>query len=530
MTDGGDPPDRSVRDGLVDAMLAVTSGLDLERTLQTIVHTAMRLVDARYGALGVVGADQKPPLERFIYQGIDAPTAERIGPLPTGHGVLGLLFHTSEAVRIEDLSQHPVSVGFPPNHPPMRTFLGVPVRIREHVFGNLYLTEKAGGQYFSADDEVLVQALAAAAGIAIENARLYQVARSRQEWIAATRDISTNLLAGEDPVTVHRQIVDRASALTGSAYSALLQRGDGDELVVTTATDDALVGFRLPIVDTVVGCTFAQRIPLRVNDFDEIGAGGPEALVLPMRESDSVSGAVVCVARPGRSFTDEQLDMLSGFADQAALALQLAETQARAVATMRDLGILSDRDRIARDLHDHVIQRLFAIGLSLQGARTSDAEGTSQRISTALDDLQEVVQEIRTAIFDLHGGSVTRLRQRLEQAVTQMTNDSPVRPAVHVSGPLSVVDAGLADHAEAVVREAVSNVVRHAEAGTVTVTITVDDNLTIAVVDDGVGFPADTTRSGLGNLAARAAECGGSLDIGNDAGGGTRLVWWAPLP
>lgn len=183
------------RDGLVDALLAVTSDLDLEQTLQTIVDTAMRLVDARYGALGVASTESHHRLERFLHEGIDDATRALIGPLPSGQGVLGLLFHTTKPVRIEDLSQHPASVGFPPHHPPMRSFLGVPIRTRDQVFGNLYLTEKRGGHQFSQDDEVLVQALAAAAGIAIENARLYQAAQTRQQWIEATRDISTDLLA-----------------------------------------------------------------------------------------------------------------------------------------------------------------------------------------------------------------------------------------------------------------------------------------------------------------------------------------------
>ncbi len=299
--------------------------------------------------------------------------------------------------------------------------------------------------------------------------------------------------------------------------------------MVTTATDTALVGHRLSVSDTTVGYAFSHHIPLWVKDFDELGGFGTEgveALLLPLRESDSVAGALVCVGHPGASFNDEQLDMLSGFADQAALALQLASVQRK----MRELDVLSDRDRIARDLHDHVIQRLFAIGLSLQGAQTADAPGTAQRISTSLDDLQDVVSEIRTAIFDLHGGTVTRLRQRLQQAVAQMTKDASVRSAVHFSGPLSVVEAPLADHAEAVVREAISNVVRHAVASTVIVTVAVDDNLTITVVDDGSGFPAGTTRSGLANLAARAAECGGALEVGTSAEGGTRLVWSVPLP
>lgn len=529
--------DGQVRDGLIDAMLAVTAGLDLELTLQTIVRTAMQLVDARYGAIGVRAAEPGEGLERFIYRGIDDATRALIGPLPAGHGVLGLLFETPKPVRIEDLSHHPASIGFPAHHPPMRTFLGVPIRLRDQVYGNLYLTEKSEGRQFTADDEVLVLALAGAAGIAIDNARLYQAARTRQIWIEATRDISTNLLAGADPLTVHSQIAAQATGLTGSAYSALLM-ADGDDqptaaLTVTAATRPELTGTVIPIAGNVFGQAFETRKPLHVKAFGEFadpGAEPCEALVLPMREPDGTSGVLVCVAQPGSSFTDDQMTMMAAFADQSGLALHLAQSQADAVATLRELDVLSDRDRIARDLHDHVIQRLFAIGLSLQGALGADTAGNAQRISRALDDLQDVVQEIRTAIFDLHGGSVTRLRQRLEQAVSQMTADSGVRPALHVTGPLSVVDAVLADHAEAVVREAVSNVVRHAGASAVTVNVAVDDNLTITVIDDGTGFPVETTRSGLANLAARARECGGTLDVGAGPSGGGRLLWTVPLP
>ena len=519
--------DVRVRDGLVDAMLAVTSELDLEQTLQTIVDTAMNLVGARYGALGVAAPKgSEHLLERFLYEGIDDATRHRIGPLPSGKCVLGLLFNNTEPVRIPDLSQHPAAVGFPPHHPPMHSFLGVPIRIRDQVFGNLYLTEKTGAAEFTADDEVLVQALAAAAGIAIENARLYQSARTRQEWIEATRDISTNLLAGDEPAQVHRQIVDEALNLIHGSYSALLVPGDHPgELTVTAATRDDLLGRSVDVADSVVGQVFSTQKPLRVKAFSDLGDDGGTALVLPMREPNAVSGVLLCVAGDGAACTDEQLPMMAAFADQSGLALHLASVQRR----MRELDVLSDRDRIARDLHDHVIQRLFAVGLSLQGAHTTD-EGTARRISTALDDLQDVVQEIRTAIFDLHGGSVTRLRQRLEQAVAQMTANSPVRPNLHVSGPLSVVEATLADHAEAVVREAVSNVVRHAGASTVTVTVAVDDNLTVTVGDNGDGYPEHTTPSGLANLAARATECGGELHLGATPDGGARLVWRVPLP
>lgn len=518
--------DVQVRDGLIDAMLAVTTGLDLERTLHTIVHTAMDLVGARYGALGVIGVEPQPALERFVFDGIDEPTASLIGPLPTGHGMLGVLLNTPKAVRVENLSVHPASVGFPPHHPPMHTFLGVPIRIRDQVYGNLYLTEKADGAVFAEDDEVLVLALAGAAGIAIDNARLYQAARTRQLLIEATRDISTHLLAGKDSTLVHREIANKALALTGSAFSFCMTPDPAGDLVVTAATRDELIGRRLPRSGSIVGLTFSDCVPLRISAFHDLGGEPRAALVLPVCEPGTATGVLVCVADPGRQFTDDELDLAATFAGQAGLALHLATAQRR----MREFDVLTDRDRIARDLHDHVIQRLFAVGLSLQSALGAEgAEGT-RRITGALDDLQEVVQEIRTAIFDLHGGTVTRLRQRIEQAVTRMTADSTVRPTVHISGPLSVVDATLADHAEAVVREAVSNVVRHARARSVSISVTVDDDLTIGVTDDGVGIGEDITRSGLANLAARAEECAGKFTIAPGPGGGTRLRWSAPLP
>lgn len=518
--------DLDVRDGLIDAMLAVSSGLELEKKLHTIVHTAMGLVNARYGAVGVIGSEPQPVLERFVFEGIDRETAEQIGPLPAGHGMLGVLLNTPKVIRVEDLSQHPASIGFPAHHPPMRSFLGVPIRIRDQVYGNLYLTEKADGAAFTEADEVLVLALAGAAGIAIDNARLYQAAHTRQLWIEATRDISTDLLAGDDPSAVHREIVAKALALTGGDFAFWVTPDDAGELVVTASTRGELMRRQLSERGTAVGLAFADCVPLRINNFRDLSEDSLAALVLPVCEPDTPTGVLVCVATPGCQFSESQLDMAAAFAGQVGLALHLATAQRR----MRELDVLTDRDRIARDLHDHVIQRLFAVGLSLQGALNADSAEGARRVTGALDDLQEVVQEIRTTIFDLHGGTVTRLRQRIEQAVTQMTVDSAVRPAVHISGPLSVVDASLADHAEAVVREAVSNVVRHAGARSVTVSVTVADDLTVSVTDDGVGIDEDITRSGLANLAGRAAECGGRFTIGPRPGGGTRLVWSAPLP
>jgi two-component system, NarL family, sensor histidine kinase DevS len=526
-------------DGLVEAMLVVTSGLELDVTLRTIVHTAIELVDAEYGALGVRG--QGHELSEFIYEGIDEATREKIGHLPEGRGVLGVLIDDPKPIRLDDIVQHPDSVGFPANHPPMRTFLGVPVRIRDEVFGNLYLTEKATGQPFTEDDEVLVQALAAAAGIAIDNARLYEQSRARQSWIEATRDIGTELLSGTNPATVFQLMADEGLKLTGAegAFVAVptddeSTSADVSELVVAeiAGTVGVAAGDTVPVAGTEIGRAFVGRTPLCLEKL-EIGAGrdwtrGP-ALVLPLRATDTVAGVLVTTRQAGaRPFTDEQLDMMAAFANQAALAWQLATTQRR----MRELDILTDRDRIARDLHDHVIQRLFAVGLALQGTipRARSAE-VQQRLSDSVDDLQAVIQEIRTAIFDLHGASTgsTRLRQRLDEAIAQFAG-SDVRTRVQFVGPLSAVDAELADHAEAVVREAVSNAVRHGHATELSVDVKVADDLCIEVKDNGPGIPADITESGLANLRQRAWQSGGSFSLESTAGGGTLLRWSAPLP
>lgn len=434
----------------------------------------------------------------FIYQGINPSSRDQIGHLPEGRGVLGVLIDDPKPIRLDNISHHPDSVGFPANHPPMATFLGVPVRIRDEVFGNLYLTEKAGGLPFSEDDEVLVQAVAAAAGIAIENARLYEQSKIRQSWIEATRDIGTEMLSGDDPATVFRLVADESRQLSG-AESTLVAvcpdleelGGRVDELMVVATAGDRVdsIPRGIPTVDTVVGDVFSTQTPGRFDTLElsaRLPASGP-ALVLPLRATGTVAGVLVALRPHGAApFSADELDMMAAFVDQAALAWQLATTQRQ----LRELDVLTDRDRIARDLHDHVIQQLFAVGLSLQGTipRARSAE-VQQRLSECVDDLQQVIQEIRTAIFDLHGPSsgTTRLRQRIDEAVAQFSS-SDLRTSVQLSGPLSVVDAILADHAEAVVREAVSNAVRHSHAKSLSISVSAADDFCIEVADDGRGI------------------------------------------
>ncbi|MCM6772405.1 GAF domain-containing protein [Nocardia sp. CDC159] len=537
---------RDRMDGLVEAMLTVTAGLELDQTLRTIVHTAITLVGSDYGALGVRGHGHE--LIQFIYEGIDDELRAHIGHLPEGRGVLGVLIDEPKPIRLDNLADHPASVGFPPHHPPMLTFLGVPIRIRDEVFGNLYLTEKFGGQLFTEDDEVIVKALAAAAGVAIDNARLYESARRRQGWIAATRDITTEFLAGTDSEQVLGHLLDHARRLTESEAAFLAVSLDTDlppdevaTLRITRCDGPAgkLAGRELPTRGTGVGSAFTEQTAYRFDSpaaaclADELPTSGP-VLLLPLHTSKSSLGVLVAARSPeAPPYDDETLELTTSFANQAALAMELAAAQEQ----MRELGVLTDRDRIARDLHDHVIQRLFAIGLSLQGTISrSNKPEVRERISRAVDDLQEVVQEIRTSIFDLHGGDgrVTRLRQRLDDAIHQQTADTPLAASLRVTGPLSVVDGELADHIEAVVREATSNAVRHSGADTLTITVTVGDDVEVVAEDNGRGLPQSVTPSGLDNLASRAEQRKGTFTTAPAAtasalGPGTRLRWAVPL-
>ncbi|MBA0045860.1 GAF domain-containing protein [Mycobacteroides sp. LB1] len=530
---------RGRMDALLDAVMAVSSGLELDATLREIVCAASELVSARYGALGVVGSDEK--LTEFVYEGIDEATRDLIGPLPTGHGVLGVVIDEAKPLRLRDIAAHVASVGFPVNHPPMRTFLGVPVQVRGEVFGRLYLTEKLDGQEFTEDDEVVVRALAGAAGIAIENARLYQHARRREQWQRATADITAELLAGVDPGKALHLVAANAALLAEAdfAFIALPVGAVGDEdiaeLVVAVYLGEGaevLSDKVIPIDGSTSGSTFVDQEPRNVGRLAVDLAEGTDlafgpALVLPLGGGESTAGVLILLRAVGAvAFDEEQLDMAASFAGQAALALEQAEVR----LAKHELDVLADRDRIARDLHDHVIQRLFAVGLAMQSTHRRSVEPTvAARLADHIDQLHEVIQEIRTAIFDLHTNDES-LRATLRSTINELTADTGLRVSVRMSGPLDVLPANTSGDAEAVVREAVSNVVRHARARELSVTVSVDDELVIEVVDDGIGIPDVVARSGLSGLANRATESGGTFTVSALDTGGTRLVWSAPLP
>lgn len=538
---------RGQLDGLLHAMLVVSKGLDLEETLQTIVESAVELVDARYGALGVRG--RKHELSAFIFHGIDDETAARIGPLPTGGGVLGLLIEEPRAIRLDRLSDHPSSIGFPPGHPPMNSFLGAPIRVRDEVFGNIYLTEKNDGQSFTEDDQAVIQALASAAGVAIDNARLYDDARTRQSWLEATRDIATELLSGTEADLVLQTVADKARMLTDADLAFIATPEDPDErpedvteltIEIVSGTDsenlNSVLGSSLPVYGSTSGRAFRSRTPIRVDRLEYDATVGSEtsygpALISPLRAADRVTGVLVVLRRADRSsFDDEQLELASAFADQAAVAVRMATDSRR----LRELDVLAERDRIARDLHDRVIQRIFAAGLSLQSTvQRVSAPDIQARLSTTIDDLQDTVHDIRSAIFDLQSADVSALdlRRQINNVVDEMTAGSNLRTSVRVTGPLSVVDTTLGTHALAVLREGISNCVRHAHARSVIISVDVADDLGIQITDDGIGIPEGAATSGLLNMQSRAKENGGHMSIGPaGAAGGTTVSWSVPIP
>jgi signal transduction histidine kinase len=495
-------------------VLAVASDLDLRAVLERIVEAAVSLADAQYGALGVLSVDGQS-LAQFITVGIEDETVQRIGPRPKGLGVLGELIRAPHPLRLNDLAEHGSSYGFPANHPPMRTFLGVPVLVGSEVFGNLYLTEKRGGD-FSQHDEDVVIALAAAAGVAIKNARLYDETRRRTEWRSASAEVVTALLAGAERLEVLDLVIDRARKVL-SAELVLLALPEGDGWGLMHAT-----GPKQGVLDALA----AELPEVAAHGARTVRAAGREGVALPV----GPTGVLVCLwdTLPA----DPQLADLEHYAAQAAVALELADRRLQ----VERLAVVEDRDRIARDLHDLVIQRLFATGMLLQSAvrltETSPGEA-AQRIDRAVDELDGTIRELRSTIYGLQAPSEARpsLRSQVLQEVDAATEQLGFAPALRMEGLLdTLVTSDVAEHLLATLREALSNTARHAKASRVEVIIRVHGKVfTVEVIDNGVGMSRDAARSGLVNIAARAERLGGSMRVSSSLDGGTTLVWQVPI-
>jgi signal transduction histidine kinase len=529
--------------GLLDAVVAVGAGLELEGTLNRIVRIAVELVDARYGALGVLGSDERERLAAFVHVGVDAETRAIMGDLPEGRGLLGLLIENPHPIRISDLTKHPASVGFPPNHPPMRSFLGAPIRVRDEIFGNLYLTEKRGAGEFTYDDEVVLQGLAAAAGVAVENSRLFEESRMRERWLEASREVNALLLGGGSSQDALDMIAEKARELSGSDCALILLADPTGHLMARAGAGErgtGLTGVRINAAEALVAGVFRSRSSEIMANLanvvpDSWGPAGIDfgpGVVVPFGAGNVVRGVLLAMREKGAAqYMRTEVPLLASFADQAAFAMELAEKH----RAQRQLDVLADRDRIAGDLHDHVIQRLFATGMSLQGTvrRITDSQ-VRGRVTRAVEQLDETVREIRTSIFDLQTAGTTvgaSLRRQLLDIIDELSSDAEVSPSVRISGAVdTLVDEELAAHAAAVLREALGNAVRHARANAIVVTVDVGESLTIEVVDDGLGLGPDAAGPGLRSLDDRAARCGGSLVLEPAPGGGTHLTWKVPLP
>lgn len=534
---------RDQMERLLRVIVEIGAGLDLDATLHRIISAARELTSAQYGALAI--RDRDGNLKSFVHEGMDAETVSCIGHLPVGKGLLSLSLLETPALRMDDLTTHSAAAGFPEHHPRMRAFLAVPITIRGTVFGNLYLTHVDPQRIFSESDEVAARALAFAAAVAIDNAQVFERERTSVKWMEASREITTALLSRPEP---HRRplqlIAERARVLTGAEQAIVLVPDDSDPpdevdtLVVSAAVGlhaSDVLGQRVPVEGSTSGAVFRSGEPLITEElrypiqaFTDVGQR--PAILMPLRARDEVVG-VIAIARGAEQppFNESYLDLVSDFATHAAIALVLASAREDA----RQLTILAERERIAHDLHDHVIQRLFAAGMSLQGtlARARSPE-VADRLNRTLDDLQTIIEEIRTTIFALKdpmaaGGD---FRQRIQRVVADLTENRDVVTTVRLDGPMTAIGTELADHAEAVTTEAVSNALRHSGASRLTVDISVADMFSLNVVDDGCGIPAgNTRRSGLANMKRRAEQLGGTCEITSRPDGGTRIHWVAPL-
>ncbi|MBI3688724.1 MAG: GAF domain-containing protein [Actinobacteria bacterium] len=534
---------------LLDAVVSVASDLSLPDVLRRIVQSSCDLVGARFGALGVVGPDRR--LAEFVVTGLDEDQRHQIGELPTGKGILGLLIDHPRPLRLHDLTSHPQSAGFPPHHPPMTSFLGVPIRVRGEIFGNLYLTDKAGGVDFSEEDEEIVVALAAAAGVAIENARLFEQTRRREKWLTASIEMTASLLSGGSARDALQLVPAQARLVAEARTVTLALRPDGSDHLVHEVVDGAwaqvLTGLVVPIEGTVLGAVLASGQPRVIADLAsepvrELDTAGTElafaesgpTMLVPLAAGGHVLGVLgVIRAQSAPAFDEVDVRTVTAFAAHAALTVEFA----RAQADRERLVIFQDRDRIARDLHDLVIQRLFGVGLGLQGlSRLTAHPEVADRVTGFVHDLDETIAEVRRTIFALQQDPTTptsSARSLVLRTASEAAVALGFEPHVRLEGPIdSMTPEPVRLDMVATLREALANVARHARATRAEVGVRADpatSYLELTIVDNGSGVdPAVTRRSGLANMSERAERHGGVLSVHSGPGSGTTLTWRVP--
>ncbi|CAL9427404.1 MULTISPECIES: GAF domain-containing sensor histidine kinase [Nocardiopsis] len=533
---------------LLQAVLAIGGDLDLATVLRRLTEAAAQLTGARYAGLGVM--DEDGGFSEFIPVGLSEEQARRITGFPHGKGVLGVPLNERASLRLADLREHPDFEGFPEGHPHMGSFLGVPIQVRDEVFGNLYLTEKARGAEFDEDDEAVVTALATAAGMAIENARLYEEARLRERWLAASTEVTTRLLSGADTSEVLAHMAAQAREIGGADTAVIMlpdprARGHLFAEIADGPIAQEILGTPVEIHGSACGWVYESGEALSVPDLSRANCpmlahrGYASGLVVPLGTPGNTRGVLLLGKLSDRApFTAAVRRMLHGFSVQAAVALELAEAR----RDTERLAVLEERDRIAKDLHDVVIQRLFASAMTLMSTlRLITSPEAEERVQRTIDELDGTIREIRSTIFALQNPPSRRdtsLRGRILKLAENTAHSLGCHPGVSLDGPIDAsVPDDIGEQLLAVLGEGLTNVARHARATEVHVSVAVEEaahtgrptTLTLTVTDNGVGLPEHGRRSGLRNLEQRAKALGGGFTARGSEGGGTVLVWRVPL-
>ena len=531
--------------GLVEAGIALSSELSLDDLLQKLAETAAALTGARYAALGVI--DQSgTALERFLHTGVDAETAARIGSLPRGRGILGALITDARPLRLESIADDPRSVGFPPHHPPMRNFLGVPILLRGRAFGNLYLTEKDGS--FTAADQELVETLASQAAVAIENARLYEAATAWSEQLEALNEVGTALASEIELARLLELIARRLRSLIAARVVTIaLPTGDGTLRIEAADGDEAgaIVGLQLERAGSKSGRVLERRRAERIDsllddpEVDQEAArriGARSGLYVPLVAGGRPIGVIVAHDREGTDprFTEADLRLAETFAPRAAVAVDLSARVAgdalRRVVEAQEL----ERRRLARELHDQTGQELTSVLLGLKAVEEAGSdEERAQALAAVRGQVVETLHDVRRLAVELRPkalddfGLVAAL-ERLRETFAEQTG-------MRVDFEAQIGDRLPSDVETAlyrIVQEALTNIVKHAQAGAVSIVLTRSArSITAVIEDDGRGFALDEDRDGLGllGMGERLALLGGKLKLEPTRGAGTTIVAEVPL-
>ncbi len=535
---------------LVEAGIAITSQLSLDAVLHKLIETAVALTGARYGALGVIDRTGRE-LERFLTVGVDDETHRAIGDPPRGRGILGVLIHEARPLRLHDLTQDPRSVGFPPYHPEMRTFLGVPVRLRGVVFGNLYLTDKAGGEDFTEEDEELVTLLAAQAAVAIENARLYESATRWLRQLESLDEVGQQLVGEFELPRLLALVASRLRELVEARLVIILLPAETDLLRVAAADGEgaeSLLDLRLPAPNSKSGRVLARRRSERVDallDDPEVDQdvarkiGAITALYVPLIARGRPIGVMVAHDKTGAdvSFTDEDVRLAESFAQRAAVAVDISERVARdslrRVVTAQEL----ERRRLARELHDETGQALTSVLLglrSLEEAKTLEeakagAASLRELVVDTLQGVRRLAVELRPKALDDFG---------LVPAIERLAETFSEQTGIAVDFEQTLTGERLTGEIETalyrIVQEGLTNVVKHAGASRVSVVLArKPDAVTAIIEDDGRGFESKGTDGrglGLVGMRERLRLLDGKLSIESTQGAGTTIVAEVPLP